>query len=265
MGVAGPPQRSPAGPPLGAPPAGFVRTGPPTLPDSPPAGWGGSPVLPATDHTEYQPSDGWRPWQAALLGVLGVLVGMCFGLVIGVQLADPGDGSTLLDRTIPTIGPNRAAPNITGPPAASGSETGAVDNPIQIGQRYILGAGWTVRVVEVDEDAGDVVVDESPLNEPPGPNESYVLVTLEMTFTEPGFLGQPQDVLLSLRDAGGTRFFAFEYSCGRIPDPLTGFSEVSEGQSITGNACFAVPANLVDDMVLVAEVLAGEAVHFALR
>ncbi len=234
------------------------------LPASPPAGWGGPPVPLPPDDVGHRQSDGWRPWQAALLGVLGVLVGMCFGLVVGAQLADPGPGSTL-ERTIPTIGPNRAAPNITDPQAGSGAKTGAVENPVPIGQRYILGAGWTFQVLDVLYDAGDLVVSESPLNEPPGPNEAYVLISIEMTFTEPGYLGQPQDVLLSLRDAEGNRFFAFEYSCGRIPDPLTGFSEVSEGQSITGNACFAVPADRVDAMVLVAEVLAGEPVHFALR
>jgi hypothetical protein len=203
------------------------------------------------------PSSGWPLWQVVLLGVVGVLVGMCFGVVLGARLADTSNGNPgdhVLEVT-------PSAPNQDEDVTAN---VGSAADPVPVGQGYLVGGGWTVRVVDVVEDAGDTVVAQSDLNVAPGANEAYVLITLKLEYDGPG-AGQPQDLVLSLLDAEGKQYFGFEYSCGRIPNGLTSYAEVPDGTSITANTCFAVPTDQVPGMKLVVQVVNGPAVHYALR
>jgi hypothetical protein len=194
-----------------------------------------------------------------VLGVVGVLVGMCFGVVLGARLADTSTSSS--EENVLDVTPSLPSPDENEDTTAN---VGSATDPVPVGQGYLVGGGWTVRVVEVNADAGDAILHQSDLNVAPGANEAYVLITLKLEYDGPS-VGEPQDLVLSLLDAEGKQYYGFEYSCGRIPNGLTGYGEVAAGTSITANVCFAVPADQVPDMKLVVQVISGPAVHYALR
>jgi hypothetical protein len=141
---------------------------------------------------------------------------------------------------------------------------------VALGDAHPLGGGWSLRVTEVDPDAGDAIADLREANEPPGPNESYVLVTVEMTYAPPGTgpaaNADPQAVLAWLVDDEGTRYFGFQHSCGAFPNAVFTYGPVEPGQMIEANHCWAVPTDRLETMQLVAASPAGTAdQHFALR
>lgn len=253
----------PAGPPPPPPPTERPPGPPPPgwqMPPGPPHGWPAGAHDP-TPQGLSRSAEGWRLWQVIVFAVVGVLVGACLGVMVAVRV-DRDQGAA--DDAQAVLPDALGATSTTADPGGR-ANVGSIDNPVRVGQRYLVAGRWLVRVTSVNPAATDIVVAESPLNEPAGPNEAYVLIELGLTYTESGYSGAPQELIFSLLDGQGTQYFAFEHSCGRIPNPLTGYGEVAADETITANICFAVPADRYDGMVLTASGSGRGQTHFALR
>lgn len=195
---------------------------------------------PALDVAEPNPTrEAWRPWQIAVLVAVGLLVGLLAGVVLGARLTDDD-----------------------GDPNAVGSRS----DPVELGDAKDVGSGWQLRVLEVDADAGAAIAELRDANEPPGPNESYVLVTLQLAFTPRGneLYGQPQNVLLSLVDERGTEYLPHERPCGLFPNAVFTYPAVEPGGEITANQCWAVPTDKLPGMRLLVATRTSTN-YFALR
>jgi hypothetical protein len=178
-----------------------------------------------------------------VVAVAGMLVGLLVGVVLGTRLDDGDEGA-----------------------AASGSSS----DPVALGDEHALGGGWSLRVTSVDPDAGEQIADLREANEPPGPNESYVLVTVELTYAPssngPVANADPQSVLAWLLDDDGVEYFSFQHSCGAFPNAIYTYGPLEPGQMIEANHCWAVPTDRLEQMRLVAASPAGRTdQHFALR
>jgi hypothetical protein len=210
--------------------------------DAPPDAWTGLGVGHPLQPAARAAGDRWRGWQVAIIALAAALVGLLAGVIIGNRLADDDaddDATRVLGST-----------------------------PMALGEVGAVGSGWALRVVSADPDAGAVISDLRDANEPPGANESYLLVTLELAFdpsgASPGSVGEPQQVLLALIDERGARYLPHERSCGLFPNPVFTYGVLSPGERITANQCWAVPTDKVPGMVLVAAT-ATRTTSFALR
>jgi hypothetical protein len=172
-----------------------------------------------------------------------ILVGLFIGVVVGSRLDDIDTNAAL---------------------------AGSADDPVGYGTEHVLGGGWAMRITGVDPDASDVIAELRDANEPAGPNESYVLVTVELRYA-PSTTGavanaDPQSILAWLVDAEGESYFAYQHSCGYFPNPVFTHGPVAQGDTIEVNHCWAVPTDRFDEMLLVAASPAGSSdQHFALR
>lgn len=224
-----------APPPLDAPASPAPSPSP-----SPDGTLGGTAASPEPDAAA---NDSWPAWQLAIIALAGLLVGLLIGVVIGARLTDDDD----TDGAAPV--------------------EGSAAEPVEVGATHDIGSGWALRVVDVDIDSGDEIARLRDANEPPGPNETYLLVTLQLAYTadagEP-LVGQPQHVLLSLVDENGTEYLAHQRSCGLFPNAIFNYPAVPPGEAITANQCWAVPTDKLDGMVLVVATRRLTS-HFALR
>jgi hypothetical protein len=239
---------------------------PPQLPSSPPTEWPSTTTSPPSGEPGWlvagDPSherEAWTAWQVAVVTVVALLAGLAIGVAVGLRLGD-GNGPT---SASPSFQPDagQTTPTTRGNEII-GDHLGSPSNPVPLETTFILG-GYSLSVLEVDPDGARVVTAESELNTSPLPNQAYLLVTVELTYDGP-LEGNPIEVLLSAQDPSGSTYLEFRDSCGRIPMPLSRHAEIAPGESVTGNVCFAVPADRVDHMVLIAEVLAGYPVHYRL-
>jgi hypothetical protein len=186
-------------------------------------------------------SSGLSAWDAVVVALAGLLVGMLIGVVVGSRLNQDDETSS--------------------------SRPGTPLEPIALGTARDLGSGWTLRVTGADPDAGAMIAELREQNEPPGPNESYLLVTFEMTFDggrRSSDSGDPQQILMSLLDGDGVSYQSFQHSCGWFPNPVFTYPPLSAGQSIEANQCWAIPTDRVEKMLLVASPNGGFASHFDL-
>jgi hypothetical protein len=231
------------GTPLGKPPSGLPASrtaGAPVMPSGPPP-YESTAGEPETNHVGARGS--WKTWEVVVVVAAAILVGLLIGVVVGSRLEDPE---------------NTAA------------SAGSADDPVGLGVEHSLGGGWAMRVTGVDPDASDVIEDLRDANEPPGPNESYVLVTTEMRYAplSGGSVANadPQSVLAWLIDDRGIPYFGYQHSCGYFPNPVFTHPPLAPGDMIEVNHCWAVPTDRVDQMLLVASSPAGSSdEHFALR
>ncbi|NLE10957.1 MAG: hypothetical protein GX630_05580 [Actinobacteria bacterium] len=132
----------------------------------------------------------------------------------------------------------------TGAPIDDGSDTTAGETrrePVPVGQEAGVG-DWRVRVMDVSTDATQAILDENMFNDPPGPDERYVLITLEATYVGKDVGTFWIDILSTfVGDEGDT----FSLASVVPPAPMTDTSEVAGGEAVSGNVVFAVASKQI--------------------
>jgi len=118
-----------------------------------------------------------------------------------------------------------------GEPSGPGSSQ---DEPVPFGDTALLGGRAEVRILDVNPDAEDVVLDEAPSNEAT-PGKRMVLVTIEVTNVGDEELDVFFDLFYNLIGDKGTAYDEFDPSCGVAPDEIEGVLDT--GESATGNVC----------------------------
>jgi hypothetical protein len=239
---------------------------PPQLPPSPPTEWPRPPAAESRAEAGWlgvPERESWSGWQVALVTVVALLAGLAIGVAVGLRM-DRSAERVL--ASAPVTDPVPGVPQGPGGPffgeGAGDDHLGSLSNPVPLRTTYILG-GYSLQVLAADAGAGPAIAALSDFNVAPAPGQAYLLVTVELTYDGP-LSGNPLQVLLSTEDAVGATYLEYRNSCGRIPDPLSSHAEMAPGESVVGNVCFAVPESRLEDMTLVAEVLAGFPVRYRL-
>lgn len=253
--------------PPGPPPRGYRY---PQDTGSGVAGPYGAPPSPAP-----QPRPGRRP-SAATTVFVGI-VALLLGLIIGFQLGGGGDGDQSASSTggslelppaddtdAPTV---TTAPATTAPPDTGGGPAteplGTRDNPVPVGQGWILGI-WQLEVITADLDATDTVVGASDRNPDPAEGDRYVLVEVELTLADDLFVFA-DDFRPGIESADGTVIEPAFEPCGPdVPSDFYDQGRLSVEDPVRGNLCFAVPADLGDDLLLTTDGVGDTTTYFAL-
>lgn len=203
------------------------------------------------------------------VALVALLVGGVLGFFVG-RAAESGEQSLrLTPLTSPPTSqarpPGDTVPQgpIGGPPSTDldPSAIGTFDQPIPTGQAYILGL-YEIEVISADLDAAAELADFDAINPAPPEGRQHVLVRIAVRLTDRDGLGNPASIPFFLTDGTG-EWHDFESTCGRVPEPLIDTGLIEMGDEAVGNACFTVPAETVDDMVLGTDGFAGP-LHFAL-
>lgn len=209
------------------------------------------------------------------LATLTLLFGILIGFFVGRTYADTSDDVRSAPLTVPerstttarppgdTVPQNPQGPASSAPPGTELEPTtlGSFDNPVPTGQAYVLGL-YEIEVLAADRDAGPELVAFDPGNAPPPPGHQHVLVELAVRFTDANGLGSPAAIPFFVSDGSG-RWFAFDSTCGHIPDDLAEVGIVEEGDDLTGQVCFTVPGDAADDLLFGTDGFAGP-LYFAL-
>jgi hypothetical protein len=159
---------------------------------------------------------------------------------------------------IVNAGPGSAASasQIAAAQEAAGPDTrkGGRDNPIPPRRKAMVG-NWTINVLEVNFDATNMVMAENQFNDPPAPGHVFVMAriraTLGPTDEEPATFWT--GARLRVVGDANVAYSESEPGCGVVPRQLTDQPEVFQGGTITGNACWSVPAAEVDSLLMLAE------------
>ena len=128
----------------------------------------------------------------------------------------------------------------------------SIDNPIPFGQFQITTEGFSVWVLDVVEDATEMVLQANEYVDPPPEGHQFVLVRLKVknnTATPMNFSTYPLNAV-------GESSVAFDGDCGHAwdlvgeLDPFEGSREMFEGGELEGNVCFTVKSSDVDENLL---------------
>lgn len=137
----------------------------------------------------------------------------------------------------------------------AGGSAGTREDPYAVGDSIELG-DWTIVINSVTLDATDEVMAENQFNDPPAEGRQFVMVNMDATYdgeeTGTAWLDLSQRVLGS----GGNTFGsggAMEDYCGSIPNDLNDGGEQFPGATVTGNVCISVPADQLDDALMILE------------
>jgi hypothetical protein len=125
---------------------------------------------------------------------------------------------------------------------------GARHNPVPLGRAAALIDGWRVKVVSVTTDATAQILAASELNQPPAAGTQYVIVALAATYKPGGANTLVPTVRFGLLGPSG-EYLARRNPCGIVPDKLPA-TEVSSGNTITGNVCWQVRSSDVGSLLL---------------
>lgn len=170
-----------------------------------------------------------------------------------------GAGGTIVD-------PDRSSDTSADRPApAEPAPEGTRTNPAALGTTARIG-DWQVTITEVDLDATAVVLEENQFNDAPVPGRSFVLWTVEATYTGEESGTAWLDLSWQVVGSAGNSFgSSFDDSCGVIPNDLFEQGETFPGGVVTGNVCVsAETAQLDGGTILVEELFGGSRTFFAL-
>ena len=206
------------------------------------------------------------------VAVVTLLLGLVVGFFIGrateadsATNAAPALTSPSTSSTRPpgnTIPPN--PPVDPGAPPSTDldpSSIGTVEDPIPVGQSYILGL-YEVEVRSAVRDATEMLAQVNPSNPPPPEGRRHLIVEIAVRFTEDNGLGNPAAIPFFVSD-GVARWNDFESSCGIVPGSLLEAGLLGRTDEVVGNTCFTVPDDVVDDLLFGTEGFAGP-LYFAI-
>ena len=233
-----------------------------SMPKVPPLDWPEPPEL----EPELTPvPEGWTGWQVVLIGLVCLLA----GALVGVLLLDRDDDDGNDEQALP---PTTAAPPVvTDPPdtlpgdlgdgqegAPSPGSFGSRERPVPIGLGYLF-SEWSLEGWSVDPDGERTVLTYDSANQPPADGNVFVLASSELTYIGIDS-GSPADLALYAEDSGGN---TYDEGCGSLPVPLLAPLEMEQGDAVTGQVCFEVPAESVPGLLLVVEEQPGTPVYFS--
>lgn len=207
-----------------------------------------------------------------VVALASLIVGLVFGFFIGRSVDDgPASTATASATTAPTTTERTGDTIPQDPPTSAGAPPstdlepnviGTVDDPIPFGQPYVIGV-YELTVVGTDRDALDRLLDHDGFNPRPDADERRMLVEIELRYLDAN--GAADTAYLALDVSDGTSTWTdLDAGCGRVPDSLLEGVFLGPGDAVTGNACFTVPVEVVDDLYLAIEGFAGP-VYFALE
>ncbi len=259
--------------PPGPPPPHFRPPGAPASGSTQPFGGlagqplGGAPAPPAPSN------DGLGPGAATAIAIITLLIGIVIGFFAGRASESDSSPSAAPPLTSPSTSATSRPPGDTvpqspgtdpeSPPSTDLDPTtiGTVEDPIPSGQAYVLGL-YEIEVLGVERDASSTLAEfnGSAVDAPLG--RQHVLVEVSVKFTDATGVGNPAALPLFLSDGTGT-WNDFDASCGAVPNSILGAGLIEQGDQATGNACFTVPIEVIDDLLLGTEGFSGP-VYFAL-
>ncbi|MEX0754997.1 MAG: hypothetical protein WD556_07760 [Actinomycetota bacterium] len=200
-------------------------------------------------------------WSAttALVGVLGLLVGLGVGYVAGDSndpppesagvVTTPEDGGELP----PAEGVEEESPPEDSPAAEAtetSSEVGAtIDNAVPVRSSASVGE-WEIEVVGFTPNANGAVMRENQFNTKPKEDEQYVLVTLKTTYAGAGSADPFADQTWAVVSSDGN---LYEEKGEVWPKDLTNVGRVPSGVSGQGNVGFLVPTDDARSLTLYIE------------
>jgi hypothetical protein len=229
---------SPADTPTGRPP---TATPPAPADGSRPAGAGtedtGGQVIDQLDRSDRRDD----PGRSDRRGLRWLLAGLAAGAVVALV-------------AVATLGGSDGTPATTVPAVRAPQPPTTPEDPAPLRSRVALGNGWTASVRGADLSSTRTLApynDDAELAD----DERYVLVDLELTYLdgpverESPFYG----VDLGVVGRDGDVVTTAEARC-EVPDPPIDLdAELDRGATVRGRLCFAVPADQVPTLVLVAE------------
>lgn len=195
-----------------------------------------------------------------------LLVAVAFsGLVLSGCDSGPaeGAGGTIVEPGSSTG--SGSAPSGDTAPAPAESAVGTRSNPAPLGVVAKIG-DWEVKIVDVNKDAADIVAAENMFNDAPAEGRSFVIWTIEATYTGTESGTAWIDLSWKLVGSAGNSFGgAFEDSCGVIPDDLFEKGETFAGGVVTGNVCVSADTSQMEGgTILVEELFGGSRTFFAI-
>ena len=121
------------------------------------------------------------------------------------------------------------------------------ENPIQFGESGITNDGLTLSVMDVTEDAEQMILMENQFNDPAPDGSQFVMVRIRVT----NDTSETQRFSSSgLKVVGHSNVEYDGYGCGVIPNPFESSRNMFEGGELSGNVCFSVEASDVDSLVM---------------
>ena len=216
---------------------------------------------------------GLGPGAATAIAVVTLLIGLVIGFFAGRASETDSATRTAPPLTSPSTSPTSRPPGDTipqspstdpdSPPSTDLDPTtiGTVDDPIPFGQAYVLGP-YEIEVRAVERDALDTLREFNGADVEPPLGRQHVLVELAIRFTDASGVGNPAAIPLFLSDGVGT-WNDFDATCGAVPNSILGAGLIEQGDEADGNACFTVPVDVIDDLLLGTEGFNGP-VYFAL-
>jgi len=133
-----------------------------------------------------------------------------------------------------------------------------------LGTAAPIGEGWDLSVNAYLPDATTAVLAEDELNEPPPDGFQYALATVAATYNGADPSASMFDVDIGV--IGPSDFETDMFSCPVVvPKELDTSTEVSPGDTVTGNVCFMLPATDAATVVMYGTAgFVNDDVYFAL-
>jgi hypothetical protein len=174
-----------------------------------------------------------------------------------------GAGGTIVEPGASAGSPSAPSGNAAQAPAESA--VGTRSNPAPFGSVAKIG-DWEVKIVDINKDAADIVTAENMFNDAPAEGRSFVIWSIEATYTgsESGIAWI--DLSWKLVGAAGNSFGSgIDDMCGVIPDDLFGKDETFSGGVVAGNVCVSAETSQVEGgTILVEELFGGSRTFFAI-
>ena len=157
-----------------------------------------------------------------------------------------------------------ASPEATTPPETTlALEAGSSRaDPVPVGTAVRL-KDWELTVAGFDPEGTAAVMEENSYTDPPAAGREFMLIEVSLTYVGATSSKVVRDMTFTVVGDAGV---SYDDGCGVTPNDLDGFTEAFTGGTITGNLCYAVPAEEAESLVLIADEDFGDTRHFmALR
>ena len=124
---------------------------------------------------------------------------------------------------------------------------------------------WSVTLNSVDLDATDAVTAENPVNDQPGPDQTYALANVTITYKGDNPQGSMPMPLIEYVTPDGRSVTSFD-TLVVAPDALDTLTSLYSGASVSGNEAFLIPAGTAGEGVLAIQPdLLSKKAFFAVR
>ena len=138
------------------------------------------------------------------------------------------------------------------------------NNPIPFGQPTTLinTDGFALWVVDVLENATQLVMAENQFNDPPPDDHQFLIIRIKVknTSTE----SKPFIAAWRLNLVGASNL-AISEGCGVVPDDFEGFREIFEGGELEGNICFTIKTSDIGTLVMYDDATQDSRIFYALQ